>query len=82
MYNLIYRQLSPSVHLDILGIESFVYKNNDCKYITKEINIDSIIIPYAIGICVALVKDLYENDILKGNIPSHINEIEKYLKSD
>lgn len=76
MYNVIYRQLSSSVHLDVLGLESFVDKDKGGRYFSRE-EYNGMILLEAIKICIALTKDLYENGVLNGKTPGVVFEIER-----
>lgn len=78
MYTMIYRQLSSSVHLDVLGLENFSEKNQDGKYSTKDRHDEGVLLGEALGICVALTKDLYENKIIS-TIPKAVHAIEVFL---
>lgn len=80
MYHLIYRQLSPSVHLDVLGLESFT-DNINGEYTFIERWNKEVLITQAVDICIALVKDLFENKVINGNIPPLVNDIERKLKT-
>jgi len=73
MYITMYGYLSLPTHLNFAGLEMFKEKQN--KKDSK------ILITEAIGICVAYVKDLYENNVISGKIPKLITEIENLLKS-
>lgn len=79
MYHLVYRQLSSYTHLDIQGIESFVNKDSEGKYIFKEKPNEDLLISESIGICVALIKDLYKNEVIMGNVPESLNITEKLV---
>ncbi|MBI2047564.1 MAG: hypothetical protein HYW90_00605 [Candidatus Sungbacteria bacterium] len=79
MYHVIYRQLSPAVHLDIGGLDSFVDKSGDGRFFTREMYNGDILIIQAIEICVALVKDLYEHGVLKEDISRTVNNVENLI---
>jgi hypothetical protein len=78
MYTVVYRQLSASVHLDILGLENFSEKTEGGIYRVKEQYEDSIIVAQAIEICVALSKDLYDHRVIN-KLPDTINSIQSRL---
>lgn len=78
MYSVIYRQLSSSVHLDILGLENFFEKDQKGSYSVKETFDDAVLIGESIGICVALTKDLYANKVIN-SVPEETHIIEGLL---
>ncbi len=78
MYTMIYRQLSASVHLDVLGLENFSEKNQEGKYSVKERYDEVVLVGEALGICVALAKDLFENKVI-ATIPKTAHSIESSL---
>ncbi len=80
MYHVIYRQLSPSTHLNIAGIQGFVDQRADGQYSFSEGDPKSCyLMQTAIDICVALTKDLYENKVIEGDWPENISALEKLL---
>ncbi|MFA5071983.1 MAG: DUF5677 domain-containing protein [Candidatus Paceibacterota bacterium] len=80
IHRLFYNILSTYVHLDIPGLESFVGKNDDGKYFFKdETANEDLLISQSIDICIALIKDLYENKVIMGDPPESLNIIEKLL---
>jgi hypothetical protein len=81
MYHLIYRQLSPSTHLNIGGIQGFVDHQQNGEYSFNDgDNKGHFLMQQAIEICVALTKDLYENRVIEGKIPDSLHRIEELLK--
>lgn len=81
MYHVIYRQLSPSTHLNVGGLQGFVNQSEDGRYMFSDGNHkDYFLMQEAISICVALTKDLYENKVIETDLPDTISELEKLLK--
>lgn len=81
MYHLIYRQLSPSTHLNIGGIQGFVDQKESGEYLFSDGNEkEHFIMQQAIEICVALTKDLYENKVIEADLPDTIHKLEELLK--
>ena len=79
MYHIIFRQLSPTAHLNIEGIQTFVDEKEAGKYLFTDSDDRNLLISEAIDICVALTKDLYECGVLEGNIPDTADKIEKLI---
>ncbi len=79
IYNIIYRQLSPFVHLDISGLESFAEKDENGKYVFKDSYEGEMLISQAIDISIALTKDLFDNKVIEGKIPGIVYTLEKLL---
>lgn len=80
MYNVIFRQLSTTSHLNIDGMQTFIDKDGTGKYLFDDGKNSDFIAAQAVEICVAYVKDLYENSILKGNPTQTLGRIEDLLK--
>jgi len=82
IYALRYRYLSSYTHLDIEGLQMFVNQDIDGKHLFSDgdSNNGKVGITDSIGICVALVKDLYEHKVLDGDMPKIVREIENLLK--
>ncbi len=79
MYTIIYRYLSPIAHLNIESISTIVHANENGDYIFNEGDAGKTCVTDAIGICVTYIKDLYENKLIDGNIPSEVLLLEKKL---
>ncbi|MCX6735863.1 MAG: DUF5677 domain-containing protein [Candidatus Parcubacteria bacterium] len=80
MYHMIYRQLSPSTHLNIGGIQGFVDQKEGGNYLFSDGGQkDYYLMQEAIAICVALTKDLYENGVIVAKLPDTIGRLEKLL---
>lgn len=79
MYSLIYRQLSPVSHLNVEGLQAFIGQDKYGKLFFNDGNDGNFIIKEAISICLAFVKDLYDNGILKGKPIQAIEEMEKLI---
>jgi len=81
MYHVIYRQLSPSTHLNIGGLQRFVNQsdNGKCTFSDGD-HQDYFLMQEAINICVAFTKDLYENKVIETNLPDAISELEDLLR--
>lgn len=82
MYHLIFRQLSPTSHLNIEGIQAFVSEPEKGKYLFSDDGNCEILSAQAIEVCTAFTKDLYDCNVLAGKITSTVSNIEKILKSD
>ena len=81
IYHVIYRQLSPSTHLNIGGLQNFVEQDEEGRYTFSDGDHKGYyLMQEAISICVALTKDLYENKVIKSDLPDTISELEKLLK--
>lgn len=74
MYELVYRYLSPYVHLNIQGLQAFVVKNDAGKLVFQENVDESTLISQSVAICIALARDLYENEVLIGDAPAIITD--------
>jgi hypothetical protein len=81
MYHLVYRQLSPFVHLDIEGIDHFINKDQSGNYFVTEKPNEDLLISQSINICVALVKDLYDNKVINSDRSENIKLIDNILSS-
>jgi hypothetical protein len=81
MYHLVYRQLSPYVHLDIQGVEFFHEENNKGEIISIDKNSEDILISQSVGISIALIKDLHDEEIIQEVLPEDIKLIEDVLNS-
>ena len=80
IYHVIYRQLSSATHLDIGGLQNFVDQDGDGKYIFSDGDYKKYyMMQEAISICVALTKDLYENDVIESALPDSVFELEECL---
>lgn len=79
MYTIMYRYLSPIAHLNFEGINTIAFADNNGNYVFNEGNSGKECVTTAIGICVAYIKDLYENNVISGDIPSEISLLEKKL---
>ncbi|MBU1558129.1 hypothetical protein KKC45_04165 [Patescibacteria group bacterium] len=82
MYHIIYRQLSPTAHLNIEGIQSFVDENEKGEYSFSDRGNGEVLSAQAIEVCTAFTKDLYEHGVLKGKITSTVSKIESILKEE
>ena len=81
MYHLIYRQLSPSTHLNVGGLQGFVDQGRDREYSFSDGDTRGYFLMHeAISICVALTKDLYENGVIEGSPPDTVSKLEELLK--
>lgn len=80
MYTLQYRYLSPCLHLDIEGLQSFVDKKGSGTYSFDDGGGEEMLIAEAIGVCVALTKDLYESGVIRGEVIDKVSHIEQLLK--
>lgn len=80
MYTLIYRHLSPQSHLNIDGIQTFLDKQEDGRYLFNDGDDGDFIMGEAIQICLAFVKDLYDNEVIKGVVPAAVSRMENMLK--
>jgi hypothetical protein len=81
MYHLIYRQLSPSTHLNVRGLQGFVGQTEDGEYTFSDGDSKGhFLMQEAISICVALTKDLYENGVIEGALPETVGRLEELLK--
>lgn len=81
MYHLIYRQLSPSTHLNIGGIQGFVDKGENGGYSFSDGDTKGhFLMQEAISVCIALTKDLYENGVIEEALPDTVGKIEELLK--
>lgn len=76
LYTLQYRYLSPIAHLNIEGLQHFV-DERDGVLIHKDGNQKEMIQGTAIGLYAALVKDLYENEVISGKVPAEVDELLK-----
>lgn len=76
LYALQYRYLSPVAHLNIEGLQHFVEEKNGVL-IHKDGNQREMIQGTAIGLYAALVKDLYENEVISGEVPAEVNNLLK-----
>lgn len=76
MYQMVYRLLSPYVHLDIQGLENFISKDEAEKYYFNEKPDNHLLIPPAIAIYVALVKDLYDEKLLIDEKPQLLLDLD------
>lgn len=81
MYSVIYRQLSSPVHLNIEGLQTFVRQYNDGKYIFDDGDDGELLVNEAISICIAFVKDLYDLQVLVGQRPVILAELEDKIKA-
>jgi hypothetical protein len=82
IYHVMYRQLSPSTHLNIGGIQGFVNQREDGQYLFSDGDQKSYyLMQTAIDICVALTKDLYEHKVIEGDLPENIMTLEKLLST-
>ena len=79
MYSLIYRQLSPVAHLNIEGLQEFVGQDEYGKIFFHDGDNGDFIATQAVGISIALSKDLYDNKILTGEQIIIIQETEKFI---
>jgi hypothetical protein len=75
-YTLYYRYLSPLAHLNLEGLQHFVEEVNS-EVVYKDGNNLEMIQGMAIGLYAALVKDLYEHQVISGEVPSDVNELLK-----
>lgn len=80
MYHLIYRQLSPSTHLNMAGLQGFVEQKDTGEYVFRDGDKGYFLMQQAVEVCVVLTKDLYENSVIEGKIPKVVGKIEKLLK--
>lgn len=80
MYSIIYRQLSPTAHLDVEGLQYFVDKKDDSTLVFTDGDGGDHLIGSAIDICVAYIKDLYDSKILQGEQPATLGRVEELLK--
>ena len=80
MYHLIFRQLSPTTHLNIEGLQTFLSKKETEEYLFSDGDDGNFLITEAIGICIAFTKDLYECGVIGGEITSTVHRIEKFIK--
>jgi len=76
LYTLQYRYLSPLAHLNIEGLQRFV-DEKDGVLIHKDGSQKEMIQGTAIGLYAALVKDLYENGVISGEVPAEVDELLK-----
>lgn len=76
LYTLKYRYLSPVAHLNIEGLQHFVEGEGD-EMVYKDGNQKDMIQGEAIGLYAALVKDLYEEGVITGDVPSEVDELLK-----
>lgn len=81
MYNVIYRQLSTTAHLNIEGIQTFVDKDPSGRYMFEDGDDGGFISGQAVEIGVAFVKDLYECNVLIGKRIEALTQVEKLLKN-
>ena len=79
MYSLIYRQLSPVVHLNIEGLQEFIGQDEYGKIFFHEGDSGDFIATQAVDISIAFSKDLYDNKILIGEQITIIQEAEKFI---
>ncbi len=80
MYHTIYRQLSPTTHLNAQGIQMFIDKKDMETHLFYDGKNGDFLIIDAIGICVCLVKDLYKLNVIKGDLIDTIKDIERHTK--
>lgn len=81
MYHVMYRQFSPSTHLNIGGLQGFVNQKESGEYSFSDGDSrEHVLMQQAIEICVALAKDLYENGVIEADLPATINRIEGLIK--
>jgi hypothetical protein len=80
MYHIIFRQLSPTTHLNVEGIQTFLSKNDKGEYLFSDGDDGDFLLVQAIDICVAFTKDLYECNVLDGETIDTVRNIEKLLK--
>ncbi|MEK7463972.1 MAG: DUF5677 domain-containing protein [Patescibacteria group bacterium] len=79
MYTVIYRYLSPVAHLNIESINTIIRTDGNKAYKFDEGTIGKTCVVDAIGICVAYIKDLYENNLIEGKIHDEVLSLEKKL---
>jgi len=77
MYAIIYRQLSPTSHLNLEGLQTFVDQDEVGKYLFSDQDDGDLLVCEAVNICLALTKDLYDNGVIDGKITDTISRIEK-----
>ena len=80
MYEVIYRQLSQPSHMSIDGLHNYVDRDESGKYLFAEDDDGDFLSTQAIEIYLALVKDLYENKVLSGEILKEIVVTEELIK--
>ncbi len=76
LYTLQYRYLSPVAHLNIEGLQHFV-DEIESKIVYKDGNNIEMVQGMAIGLYAALVKDLYEHQVISGEVPNEVDELLK-----
>lgn len=79
MYTVIYRYLSPVAHLNIEALNVVVTKSNQGNYDFNEGDGGKTYVVDAVGICVAYIKDLYENKVIEGKVPDAVLSLEQKL---
>jgi len=79
IYHLIFRQLSPTSHLNVEGIQTFMSQKETGENLFSDGDDGKILIAEAIEICVAFTKDLYECGVITGEVTILIKNIEKLL---
>lgn len=79
MYQVIYRQLSSTLHLSVEGVQMFVDQDNTGKYIFHDGDKGEFLVAEAISICLAFTKDLYECGVLKGQKVDKIMVLENLI---
>lgn len=80
MYEVIYRQLSQPSHMSLDGLHNYVSQDESGKYLFAEEDEGLFLSTQAIEIYFALVKDLYENGVLSGEVPKEIQLTEDLIK--
>lgn len=74
LYTLQYRYLSPAAHLNIEGLQHFVEGEGD-EMVHTDGNQKEMIQGTAIGLYAALVKDLYDEGAVAGEVPSEVHKL-------
>ncbi len=82
IYNLMFRQLSPTTHLNIEGIQTFITETEAGKYSFSDSGNGDILLAQAIEICTDFTKDLYECGVLNGKVADAVHNLEKLLKNN
>lgn len=80
MYTLLYRYLSPVVHLSIEGLDHFFESDDKNNVVFKVKDESSDVNETAVDIWLALVKDLFEKKVLLGDFPKEVADLEENLK--
>lgn len=77
MYQVIFRQLSSTSHLNMEGIQTFISQNETGEYLFEDGEDGHFIAEQALEITLAFIKDLYDNKVITENIPESLFLLEK-----